>query len=186
MAKFYLYLVDSHTPNTHSPSLSETIFEHPLAGRLRCIRGRNMGIFGAYGSFPWTSAVVAMTKLLLYTAAHEKGDKLSSISGTRGSEAASLDFSISKTPVWLQDMLGMDSAGRPLVKRIFHRINPERKRPGPVTIAINTRELAPEDIVVFLNGMRIKNSDNILQLAQCISLTTYMPNDARQKYPNAA
>lgn len=140
------------------PELFQTVFRHPiLKGPRRALRGRYSPWNDRSGSFQWTPAVQALALLLLATrvAAEDQsfGTRMrTALSGERGSCAASLDLAISKQPEWLEDMFGTDASGRSLVRRILHRENPERKRPGPVVIAINTAILQPADIVVYVDN----------------------------------
>lgn len=132
--------------------LSRTEFLHPLIEQpFSTYRGRT-SIMGE-GTFVWSAAVKALCILLLRAVLDEKRKaQLNSISGGRGSLAASLDYAISKKPFWLLDMFGMDQTGRPLIQRILLRRNSERKRSGPVEIFLNHKFLHPSCIRVMLDG----------------------------------
>jgi hypothetical protein len=84
--------------------------------------------------------------LLLISSRLDEGRTV--LAGARGSSIASLDYAISKQPCWLTDMFGTDSFGISLVRRLILRTNPERKRPGPVFLSLNTRYLDPSMIEV--------------------------------------
>jgi hypothetical protein len=49
-------------------------------------------------------------------------------------------------------MFGCDQQGTSLARRLILRTNPERKRPGPVTLGINQLYLNPSSISVYVNG----------------------------------
>lgn len=156
MAQFSLFFF-----NEVKPTLIETRFEHPISGSRQCVRGKTGGAYSGYGCFQWTSAVSAMTSLALQSAAYQEGQKIPLLLGERSSPASSLDYSLSKLPVWVLDMFGTDSRGRAIAQRLFRRSNPERKRPGPVIISINSHELSPKNIKVYLNNQQITDSSKI-------------------------
>jgi hypothetical protein len=87
--------------------------------------------------------------------------------GERGSLAASLDYALTKQPMWIQEMFGSDAAGTSLAQRLFRRTNSHRKRPGPVVIKVNERALPPKNIHIYWNGKRI---DDIAALETLLSL----------------
>jgi hypothetical protein len=113
------------------------------------VRGKTGGPFRAAGSFQWTSAVKALSLLVVRTALSPSEALLR---GDANSLAASLDYAISKQPLWLTEMFGCDQQGTSLARRLILRTNPERKRPGPVTLGINQLYLNPSSISVFVNG----------------------------------
>jgi hypothetical protein len=113
------------------------------------VRGKTGGPFRAAGSFQWTSAVKALALLITRTVL-SPADGL--LRGGGNSLAASLDYAISKQPLWLTEMFGCDQQGTSLARRLILRTNPERKRPGPVTLGINQLYLNPSSISVYVNG----------------------------------
>lgn len=113
-------------------------------GRRDTIRGTN-----GQSTFKWSAAVHALCVLLLNHAAGVS----SKLEGGVGSLAASLDYAISKQPAWLLDLFGVDKEGNSLLRRLVARINPERKRPGPVTIMVREDALKPGNISVELDGV---------------------------------
>ena len=130
--------------------LTEVCFQDGVHGNLRrSVRGKTGGPFRSAGSFQWTSAVKALALLIIKT----KATPLEALlRGDANSLAASLDYAISKQPVWLTDMFGCDQQGISFARRLILRTNPERKRPGPVTLGINQMYIAPEAITVYVNG----------------------------------
>jgi hypothetical protein len=133
-----------------SGELTEVIFqEGPNTPARASVRGKTGGAFRTAGSFQWTSAVKAFALLVVKTCANN-GDML--LKGDGSSLAASLDYAISKQPLWLTEMFGSDQHGICLARRMILRTNPERKRPGPVTLGINQMYLPASSIVVFENG----------------------------------
>lgn len=133
-----------------SGELTEVIFQENPAGPARAsVRGKTGGAFRTAGSFQWTSAVKALALLVVRTRAGVEG---AIIRGDGNSLAASLDYAISKQPVWLNEMFGNDQNGVSLARRLILRTNPERKRPGPVTLGINQLYLPTSQIQVFESG----------------------------------
>lgn len=154
-----------------SVTLSETEFTHPLLETpQRATRGKTEGALDADGSFQWTSAVQALTILLLRTVAlaqtsqHEETG-LPSIAGEQGTGAAALDYAIARGAQWICEMFGWDSHGQAIAKRLFLRSNPERKRPGPVIIRLNPHALHPMRLTMMVDGKRVTDAVELLRLA---------------------
>jgi hypothetical protein len=130
--------------------LTEVVFNDGLSNHSRTsVRGKSGGALRAAGSFQWTSAVRALALLAVRTAS-TPSDAL--LRGLGNSLAASLDYAISKQPMWLTEMFGCDQQGISLARRLILRTNPERKRPGPVTLGINQSFLPASQITIFVNG----------------------------------
>jgi hypothetical protein len=125
----------------------------------RSVRGKQSGAHKASGSFQWTSAVKGFALLAVRTAARFQP---AAIEGRAKSLAASLDYAISKQPVWLLEMFGVDRLGTSLIRRMILRTNPERKRPGPTTLAINENYLPQAGITGFSNGKLCSREDLIV------------------------
>lgn len=133
-----------------SGELTEVIFEDDGSNTARAsVRGKTGGVFRTAGSFQWTSAVKALALLMVKTCLQPSGGM---IKGDSGSLAASLDYAISKQPLWLGEMFGNDKNGICLVRRLILRTNPERKRPGPVTLGINQTYLPANSVRIFADG----------------------------------
>jgi hypothetical protein len=149
-------------------SLNSVRFSHSLLSRDQIsYRGKGGNrIFGDY-SFQWSPAVRAMSILLLWT----KGGyinpftrypfSMTTLSGAQGTYAASLDYALSKKPLWLLDMFGVDSSGEAIARRIFIRGNSERKRGGEVVIAINTVHVPASSIEVVCNGKLLNGLESV-------------------------
>ena len=116
---------------------------------LRSVRGKTAGAYKGAGSFQWTSAVRALLTLFLKAVEDPNGIHLS---GYGGSLAVSWDDALSKQPVWLCEMFGADAIGHCVARRFISRTNPERKRPGPVSLSLNQNYLAASMIEVVMNG----------------------------------
>ena len=110
---------------------------------------------------PITTAVKGLCVLLLNAAGQEAKDAgveestvadEPGIFGGRGTLAASLDYAIDKNTSWLSDMFGTDAEGKSLIRRLIDRINPSRKREGPVIIRWRRQSLPYDQIKVFLDG----------------------------------
>jgi hypothetical protein len=89
------------------------------------------------------------------------------IRGEANSMAASLDYAISKQPTWLTEMFGCDQDGISLARRMILRTNPERKRPGPVTLGLNMNYVAVENISIILNG-KTPTDEQLLGLSRSL------------------
>jgi hypothetical protein len=83
--------------------------------------------------------------------------------GYKGSLAASLDYAVSKQPTWLVEMCGSRGGGT-LSRRVFIRSNPERKRPGPVIVALNDQSLPGSGIHIVVNGVPVTKEDELRSL----------------------
>lgn len=130
--------------------LIEVNFKESGTSEERCsIRGKTGGAYRQAGSFQWTSAVRALS-LLAVKAVATPEDAM--VQGEGGSLAASLDYAISKQPGWLTDLFGCDHEGISYARRLVLRTNPERKRPGPVVLALNSVYLPVSSIEVYING----------------------------------
>lgn len=162
MAKLTLWLEGSVCPE-----LAQVVFEHPLlSAPLMSVRGRSSGPYRGCGSFPWSQGVRAFTYLAAATAEDaassvEGRESLKILSGRRGSLAAALDSALSKRPRWFYEMLGCDSSGSAVGMRLFLRINPDMKHPGPVAISLNPLALSGDSIVLFHNSRRLMDIQDI-------------------------
>ena len=144
------------------PSLERIEFAHELVGSPRyLVRGKTSGVFGAVGTFQWTSAVQALVVLVLRTScAHATGAPLEKavVVGERGSLAASLDYCVDKGPLWLKDLFGLDSRGGLIAKRALRRTNPGGRRAGPVRLSLNSDFLPARCMRILVNGIPVKDA----------------------------
>lgn len=130
--------------------LTEVLFQENVNGEpRRTIRGKTGGAFRYAGSFQWTSAVKALSLLIAKAAMNPQ---CSTIQGLGGSLASSLDYALSKQPVWLAEMFGCDQQGISFARRLILRTNPERKRPGPVVLGVNHVYMPAAAIEVYVDG----------------------------------
>ena len=123
------------------------------------MRGKTAGAYTNAGSFHFSSAVRALCVLCLKSVILYKSssDELPILVGEKGSLAASLDYALTKQPLWIQEMFGYDAAGKSLGQRLFNRTNSHRKRPGPVVIKVNEKALPISNIHIFLNETRVED-----------------------------
>jgi hypothetical protein len=139
---------------------------------LTCVRGTYVPK-DASGTFPWTAGVracaLAVLKYYLF-----KESRIAGLSGGAGSAAAVLDSALLKVPIWLTDMFGNDSQGAPCARRLFRRLNPERRRPGPVQIIVNENYLAPSNLKVLVNGQMCGSEDVLRALIKHVA--SYWPD----------
>ena len=151
-----------------SVALNQTIFSHPLLGR------RMVSVRGAIappdaGTFRWSSGVRGLSLLLTRQAVVSEarrngvlnGHSPAAIEGDGDSLAASLDYAISKQPLWLQDMFGSTPQGTAISKLLFRRMNPDRKRPGPVTVFIANLDF---DVLIEVDGTTIQGERTLRHL----------------------
>jgi hypothetical protein len=134
---------------------------------LVTVRGKTSGAFGNAGTFQWTSAVRGLC--ILFTKAKlaqlDNAPKHAGyISGHQGSLAASLDYALTKQPVWIRDVFGVDVTGNSMAQRFISRTNPNRKRPGPVVLSLNERALSSSNIAVVWNERRVDSAEMLRDL----------------------
>jgi len=152
--------------------LMETEFSHPLLpNSISTVRGKTSGAYLNLASFQWTASVRALC--LLFVEAVLRADLPSNIEplmkGKRGSLAASLDLALSKKPLWLLDMFGVDSQGESILRRMVRRTNSEMKRPGPVLLSLSPNVLAPSEIFFFIGTRRPARTQDLLRLREALS-----------------
>ena len=147
------------------PQLDRAAFSHKLLndpGTRVSMRGRTPGVLPQRtGNFLWSNGVRAMCLLFVQTQLAECQQQeckngarfLPYLEGDRLSPASSLDLALSKTPLWLQDLFGLDSRNHSIAHRMFRRSNPELKRPGPVLVSLNQEFLPSSSVVIFVNGV---------------------------------
>jgi hypothetical protein len=108
-----------------------------------------------------------LSLLLIRTKIHaltENAHQTYYLSGNQGSAAAALDYALSKSPQWLYDFFGADSSGTLIARRLFSRINPERKRPGPVKLAVNERFCPSKSIHIRRDGYELSDLKSLIAL----------------------
>ncbi len=163
-------LFELHFAGNPDVQLVETrVSDLSLNVERHSVRGKSAGAVRGAGSFQWTSAVKAMSILVLKAAlAKEQVSNGSEgmLSGYQGSLAASLDFAISKQPAWLLEMFGVDSQGISCARRFLLRSNPERKRPGPVVLSYNSAVLETTDFRFVLNGEPVQSCEALRELLE--------------------
>lgn len=132
---------------------------HPT---ITAIRGKTNGAYSGAGTFQWSSAVRAVAAIFLKAKLGEElptGEAM--LSGEARSLAASLDYALTKGPVWLLDMFGVSANGLPTARRLFRVSNSHRKRIGPVSISLNLQACAPEQIEIFLDDKLVSTTDEL-------------------------
>ena len=145
--------------------LIETRFTSSDGQTHQCIRGKSAGAVRGVGSFHWSSGVRGATALALrHLLSQETSDIAEHIAGIQRSPAASLDYALTKRPIWLSDMFGLTQEGEVFARKLFLVTNPNRKRAGPVLIRINSFALAPSDIRVFLERHRVTDTPLLLDI----------------------
>lgn len=148
---------------------SVSFFYDQEIGELKSLRGRSQGVNHNYHSFLWSPAVRALAVLILKTCASTNtSDEEVCLIGEDGSLASTLDYSLGKNTAWISDMFGCDIEGVPYARQIFLRMNPERKRPGPVMISVNPQILRYDSIKIYLDGVEVREPKDLLSLAKSI------------------
>ena len=151
--------------------LIKTTFRTPVVKEeVIAIRGKTAGAFGTNVTFQWTSAVQAISILLLRAAGHGLRNfksLLPLLQGEKNTLAASLDAAIYKGVAWL-DLFGANSSGESLSRRILTRSNPGRRRAGPVMLALNEHVLPNKAIAVYIDELRVEDSKVIERYANVI------------------
>ena len=128
------------------------------------MRGKTGGIDRSAGSFQWTSAVKALCLLSIRTKLGQR-----CVSGETGSLASALDYALGKPPLWLTDIFGVGREGTPISSRLFLRTNPERKRPGPVSISFNPSHLTAEEIQISVAGAEVSAEELVVLSSSILS-----------------
>jgi hypothetical protein len=174
-----------HFAGRSTAELCETRFyAGPGAPARVTVRGKTSGAYGNAGSFHFSSAVRALCVLCTKSAIAGKSscrDAAPIILGTQGSLAASLDYALTKQPVWLCEMFGSDISGKPLAQRLFRRSNSHRKRPGPVVLSVNEKAIPLSNIHIFWNENEI---DSLEALQTLLSLLAATEEPEKPKAPS--
>lgn len=171
-------------PNEIRIELHFRDFKSPELIKLEClglaekktgsIRTKNPPSDNRYGSFQWTPAVHAMSILFAQVAAWREDATrfetdfsmpLPILEGEANTPASSLDYALSKQPHWLTDMFGCDSDGNANARLLFTRINPERKRAGPVSIQLSQKSLRNLQVEAIVDGRTIRDYRELKKLA---------------------
>jgi hypothetical protein len=167
------------------PQLSKTVVKRDDGEIHICVRGKTAGAIRGAGSFQWTSAVQALSVLLLKTAIFpndEPGQPTAILSGFGGSLASTLDYALSKQPIWTVEMLGVDGCGNSYLRRLILRTNPERKYPGPVIVTVNPRAVSSQAIEIWWDGRRLDTLEKKMRLASLLEhgeeITREMPSES--------
>jgi hypothetical protein len=132
------------------------------AAPLTSVRGRTTGAYRGVGTFNWSSAVRAMACLFLKAKLIDENDRVEPLLiGGAGSLAVSLDYALTKRPVWLVDMFGESENGRILARRLFRVTNSHRKRSGPVAISLNSHTCPQHCVEIVLDGTIVSSSETL-------------------------
>lgn len=144
---------------------------------LTCVRGKSSGAFKGAGTFQWTSAVRGACSILLRHHLQSFTNGIQPyLSGGRGSCAASLDYAITKQPLWMVDMFGTDSDGSSLLRRLLLRSNSNLKRVGPVAVSVNPNKIAGKTIQVYLNDVRITSARQLVEILDKVEIKAKILN----------
>ncbi len=164
-----------------SIELDEIEFLHPSQKEsILSVRGKTTLGRHAEASFQWTSAIQALTVLMLkYAAGHTR---FTLVGGT-GSPAASVDFAISRQPRWVTEVFGVDKQGVSLLRRIVTRSNSNMKRPGPVAISLSNSPLNEVKITVSINGKDALETREIDEIAESLAHTLWGSLPTTQERP---
>lgn len=112
---------------------------------ISAFRGKAEGAYRGNASFQWTSAVKALTALLIYHSAHNDDSRLS---GDKDSSAYSLTYALSKKPEWVKE-LKLEEL------KLLSVSNANIKRPGTAALTIYNTRLSAYAIQVFNNAKEL-------------------------------
>lgn len=160
----------SFVTGENSLALNRTSFRHPLL-QAEAVAIRGATAPHTFGNFRWSSGVRALALLMIRHAVvldkrrngSEEPFEPAAIEGGNHSLAASLDYALTKQPLWLQDMFGVSPQGGQLSRLLFRRVNPDRKRPGPVIVFIANRDF---EVSVEVNGRKIHDVSDLRLLQE--------------------
>jgi hypothetical protein len=76
-------------------------------------------------------------------------------------------------------MFGVDKSGTSIIKRLFIRMNPEKKRPGPLWVSVNPAFLEPGNISIFLDGVEVTEAPELTALLKLIGLDEQISLDRK-------
>lgn len=119
------------------------------------------------GSFKWTPAVKSLSLFFIKASLNlssKEDNNEPLLSGYQGSSAASLDYALSKQPIWMNEMFGADHAGKSILFKLIRRENTELKRPGPVSIYLSPLAEREVKIEIYLNDLLVNDIDILHEL----------------------
>lgn len=135
-------------------------------------RGKSLAYQRDAGLFQWSAAVKAFAILAVGTRASVSTSRnlsLMTLEGEGGSPAATLDYAIAKPTSWIVDLFGRESNGKSYARLVFKRENSERKRPGPVRVALSTQLHHSANLRIFLDGVELLTAQELLGLHALLS-----------------
>lgn len=153
--------VELHFRESQEIYLERTIVSSALLPRrLVSVRGKSAWSVASTGSFEWTSAVRALSLLLVQNAI-TSGFRL------EGHLAQSLDYTLSKKPLWLREMFGI-SEGVNFCNRIFKRSRCEYS--AQIVVQLKLDILPTTGLKIYSNGRLIEGTSRLLAFRDKIVL----------------
>ena len=143
-----------------SPELVEFSFRDALGQTTTVTRGKDADRYAYEGTFQWTSAVKALTLLCIGTRLNNSF----ALSGRHGTPAASLDFAIAKRVRWLAEMFGVGGDGKLRILKLIKRVNSELRRPGALSISLNSPFHEADAIQIFLEEKSLSAAHELSSL----------------------
>lgn len=129
---------------------------------------------GSAARFKWSPAVRSLAHFFI-RAAQLRVEGFDSntpiLSGVQGSTAATIDYALSKRPLWLCDMFGADTQGRPNLLSIVRRENSNLKRPGPVRLYLAPRAERELSISIYIHNQRLIHQSEFEHLLNSLAPT---------------
>jgi len=150
----------------------------PLLAVCGKTAGAYLNLSNPPGTFQWTSAVKAMLLLVLKAVADSTSQTTDStisspvhLSGGKGSPASSLDYAMTKQPMWVNDIFGLSRNGKSCIHRMFLRTNPGMKKGKEVRLSLNERYCDTDNIKIYLDEAELclREKNDQLTLKQLIS-----------------
>lgn len=146
------------------------VFHNSLTNQqLTSIRGDSRT--NNFGNFRWAAGIRGLAVLLTRHKLSEFNNTVATLEGGQGSIAASLDYAISKEPNWVMDLCGLTAEGKSVLSTLLKRINPERKRPGPVVLSFDKSKLSAQHVCLSVNGRELVSPTELHELLAKIEPT---------------
>ena len=156
----------------NSYQLNKVVYQSPLSPKPRTsIRSREVINQKDTYSFNWTASVRALCIFLVRTkiSSFDGHTEYANLAGLTSSPAASLDYALARMSNWIVDMFGADKNGAPIARKLIKRINPERKRPGPVILYWNNTVLPSDRICISVDGQQVSELQDLLELESILN-----------------
>lgn len=128
-----------------------------------------------HGTFPWSRTVIGLCYFLVRSKQWSLLEEEPYIMSSEQDEfTISLHYLLSKSPNWLKDIFGETKNGRAVFKSLVQVTNPEQKREGAATIALNSARILGSDLHIFLNDKEIESYEALGNLADSLKQSWFL------------